>query len=271
MRLGIFAKTFPGDTPLAVMTAAKAAGFEAVHYNLACSGLPSMPDRVDDATCAAITAAARATGMTIAGLSGTYNMAHPDAQIRRDGAARLRVVIAAAQAIGAPIVTLCTGSRDAQDQWRAHPGNASPAAWADMTASLRDAVEIAEAHGVDLGIEPELANVISDTARAGRLLRELPSPRLKIVLDPANLFETGDPAPLIDDAIRRLGPRIAMAHAKDRAANGSFVAAGTGTVDFARFIAGLRRAGFDGPLIAHGCSAAEAPAVARRLRRLVPT
>ena len=265
MQLGIFARTFPGTTPLSVMGAAKAAGFDAVHYNLSCSGLPSLPDRVDTASCAEIVDAARQTGMTIAGLSGTYNMAHPDPQLRADGARRLRVVIGAAAVIGAPIVTLCSGTRDAQDQWRAHPRNSGTLAWADMIASMRDALAMAEAQGVDLGVEPELANVVSGAVQAQRLLAELPSPRLRIVLDPANLFETApdaDRRARIGDAIARLGPRIAMAHAKDRAPDGSFVAAGSGVVDFADFIARLRAAGFKGPLVAHGCTADEAAGVA---------
>ena len=273
MQLGIFARTFPGTTPLAVMAAAKAAGFDAVHYNFVCSGLSALPDRVDAAACAAIVDAARQTGIGIAGLSGTYNMAHPDPLIRQDGARRLRVVIAAAARIGAPVVTLCSGTRDAQDQWRAHPDNASDAAWADMIVSMRDALAEAEAQGVDLGVEPELANVVSDAVAAERLLAELPSPRLKIVLDPANLFETASDgarraeiAAVIADTIRRLGPHIAMAHAKDRAPDGGFVAAGSGVVDFADLVARLRGAGFDGPLVAHGCTADEAAGVARHLR-----
>ncbi|RCW80485.1 sugar phosphate isomerase/epimerase family protein [Paracoccus lutimaris] len=269
MQLGIFARSFPGTTPLAVMAAAKAAGFDAVHYNFSCSGLPALPERVDAATCAAIVDAARQTGIGIAGLSGTYNMAHPDPLVRHDGARRLRAVIAAAARIGAPIVTLCSGTRDARDQWRAHPDNASDAAWTDMIAAMRDALAEAETQGVDLGVEPELANIVVDAAAAERLLAELRSPRLKIVLDPANLFETasdGTRRAVIADAIRRLGPHIAMAHAKDRAPDGGFVAAGSGVVDFAELVARLRAEGFDGPLVAHGCTADEAAGVARHLR-----
>ena len=53
-----------------------------------------------------------------------------------------------------------------------------------------------------------------------------------------------------------------MAHAKDRAADGGFVAAGRGVIDFVHFVETLRGAGFDGPLVTHGLSAAEAPDVA---------
>ena len=137
---------------------------------------------------------------------------------------------------------------------------------------MRDAVAAAEQAGVDLGIEPELANVVSDAARAQRLIDEIDSPRVRIVIDPANLFETAPDAErrsVIDGAVAALGPHIAMAHAKDRDITGGFVAAGTGVVDFATFIAQLRAADFDGPLIAHGCTAGEAPGVAQRLAPLV--
>lgn len=272
MRLGIFAKTFAGDDPHAVMGAAAQAGYSALHYNMSCSGLPAMPEAIDEPTLAAIRHAAAACGMAVVGLSGTYNMAHPDRAVRAEGARRLRTVIAAAPAIGTRLVTLCTGSRDPDDQWRAHPDNAGADAWADMRAGLEDALAAAEAHGVDLGIEPELANVVCDGERAERLLDEMASDRLKIVLDPANLFEVADTAErrrLVEDAVGRLAPRIAMAHAKDRAADGAFVAAGTGVIDFRHFVACLAAAGFDGPLVAHGCTAEEAPGVARRLAPLV--
>ena len=58
-----------------------------------------------------------------------------------------------------------------------------------------------------------------------------------------------------------------MAHAKDRAADGAFVAAGQGVLDYPHYLGALRRAGFDGPLVAHGLAADEAPAVGAFLRR----
>ena len=48
---------------------------------------------------------------------------------------------------------------------------------------------------------------------------------------------------------------------------GGFVAAGTGVIDFPHFLACLRQAGFDGPLVAHGLSEAEAPAVSAFLAK----
>lgn len=269
MRLGIFAKTFAGGDPATVMMAARAAGYDAVQYNMACSGLPAMPDAISDQIIADIAAASLATGVEVAAVSGTYNMIHPDPTVRTIGLRRLGVLIDRAAAMGTGMVTLCTGSRDAADQWRHHPDNQTPEAWSDLLDEMAKACTLAEARGVRLGIEPELANVVDSAARARDLLDRLQSPALAIVLDPANLFEQAadkDRSRIIEAAIDLLADRIAMAHAKDRHADGSFATAGKGVVDFTHFIKHLRAAGFDGDLVTHGLGAEEAAGVAAHLR-----
>ncbi len=269
MRLGIFAKTFAGSDPATVLTAVRAAGFEATQYNMACSGLPAMPEEIPEEVASAVSAAARAAGVGISAVSGTYNMIHPDPAVRATGSRRLERLAASAGAMGTDLITLCTGTRDAEDQWRGHPDNGSPEAWADLLTEMGKAAEIAERYGVRLGIEPELANVIDSAAKARLLIDTLRSPTLVIVLDPANLFEVAPverQRDIVSAAIDLLADRIAMGHAKDRAANGDFVTAGTGVLDYDHYLGRLRAAGFEGDLVTHGLSAAEAPGAAAFLR-----
>ncbi|MBZ9797382.1 sugar phosphate isomerase/epimerase family protein [Mesorhizobium sp. ES1-4] len=272
MRLGIFAKTFSGTGPAAVLAAVKQAGYETTQFNLACAGLPSMPDVVPADAIAAIRAAAQSSGVSLAALSGTYNMAHPDKMVRDDGFRRLAVVIETAAALDIPLVTLCTGSRNAADQWAYHPDNATPSAWSDMAAEMAKALALAEGAGVDLGIEPEQANIVTSATDATRLIADMGSRHLKIVLDPANLFEHATPDEarvIVATAVGEAAGHIAMAHAKDRFADGRFATAGQGVVDFPDFIARLKGAGFDGALVTHGLSADEAAGVATFLRGLL--
>lgn len=272
MQLGIFVKTFPGSDPQDVLAAVRDSGFATAQFNLACAGLPSMPDAVPPETISAIRQASIGTGVSLCALSGTYNMAHPDRLVRDTGLRQLRTVIETAVALGIPLVTLCTGTRNAWDQWAHHPDNSDPSAWADMAAEIAKALDLAEQHGVDLGIEPEQANVVTSAADAMRLIAEMRSERLRIVLDPANLFEQADrsqAAGIVARAIETAAGHIAMAHAKDRHADGRFATAGQGVVDFPAFVAGLRATGFDGPLVTHGLAAAEAPGVAQFLAGLV--
>jgi sugar phosphate isomerase/epimerase len=231
-----------------------------------------MPDGIDDAALDAIATASRKSGVEIAAVSGTYNMVHPDPAVRAAGLARLKIMIGAAPRMGTRLVTLCTGTRDPLDQWRYHPDNSNSDTWRDLVVEMEKAVEHAEAHDVDLGIEPELANVVSSPEAALRLLKTIGSPHLTIVLDPANLFETAseqDRRDIVERAVGLLAGRIALAHAKDRLPDGSYAAAGRGVIDFRHFAGRLRQAGFDGALVTHGLSAKEAPAVAAFLVQML--
>jgi sugar phosphate isomerase/epimerase len=269
MRLGIFAKTFPGNDPKAVLSAAAAAGFGVVQYNMACSGLPAMPDRVPAGLVDVVRAASHETGVEIVAISGTYNMIHPDPAQRARGHARLKTLAAAASALSTRLITLCTGTRDLDDQWRSHPGNNAPDSWADLLESMEIAVAIADRYDVDLGIEPELANVVNSAEKARRVIDQIGSPRLKVVLDPANLFESDTldaQRRIVAAAIDRLADRIVMGHAKDRAPDGGFTPAGKGILDYGHFLTRLKAAGFDGPIVTHGLAADEAAGVAAFLR-----
>jgi sugar phosphate isomerase/epimerase len=268
MKLGIFAKTFAGSAPGKVLAAVAAAGFSATQYNMACSGLPSMPDAIPPDVAAAIPTAAIDTGLEIVALSGTYNMIHPDPAVRALGHKRLEVLAGAA--LPTRLITLCTGTRDADDQWRGHRDNETPEAWADLLAAMEIAVGVAERWDVDLGIEPELANVVNSAAKARRLIDQIGSPRLKIVIDPANLFEIVDLVQQRDTvaaAIDLLAGDIVMGHAKDRTATGDFTCAGKGVLDYPWYLRRLRQIGFDGALVTHGLAAEEAAGVAAFLRR----
>jgi sugar phosphate isomerase/epimerase len=255
MQVGIFAKTFPRPTLEESLDAAAASGVEAIQFNLALTGGPSLPEAVPAGLAAHVKAATGARALDMAAVSGTYNMAHPDAAVRADGRQRLAAIIAAAPALGTTVVTVCTGSRDSEDMWRHHPENASPEAWADMLESLTGALEVAEAHDVTLGVEPEHNNVVDSAAAARRLLDELQSPHVKIVVDAANLIAPGTldrQDRTLREAFSLLGEDLVLAHAKDVDRNGEVVAAGRGALDYALYADLLRQARFDGALVLHG-------------------
>jgi sugar phosphate isomerase/epimerase len=272
MQLGIFAKTFAAQGALPVLSAVRDAGYETAQFNLACVGLPSMPDEISASLICEIAKASKSTGVSIAAISGTYNMAHPDPTLRADGLRRLGVIIANAKAMGTNLITLCTGTRDINDQWRFHNDNTTQEAWHDMRTEMAKALQLAEVHGVDLGIEPELANIVSSAQHAKQLINEMKSKHLRIVLDPANLFEIESKRmrlEIIAGAVDVLSGHIAIAHAKDRNPMGEFVAAGTGIMDFSHFLGCLKMAGFNGPFVTHGLTEAEAPTVANFLKKVL--
>ena len=260
-QIGIFAKTFPRPTPEQNLEAVRNHRLGVVQYNLACAGLPSLPERMEPRLAQQIGVAAALRGISIAAVSGTFNMIDPVRERREVGMRCLGQLAGACALLGTKIITLCTGTRDPHDMWRAHPANRRPDAWADLLAAMEQALAIAEEHDLCLAVEPETANVIDSPVKARRLLDELRSPRLKIIIDPANLFHVEDlphQQVILDAAFDLLGPDIVLAHAKDvRVVEGAVhhVAAGTGMLDYPYYLTLLRH--FPVPLIVHGLAETE--------------
>ena len=124
---------------------------------------------------------------------------------------------------------------------------------------MAEAVAFAEACDVILAVEPEVSNVVDSAQKGRRLLDELRSPHLKIVMDGANLFHAGElvhMAAVLDAAFDLIGADIVLAHAKDLARDGAAgdLAAGAGLLDYDRYLGLLATAGYDGPLILHSLS-----------------
>ena len=257
MKLGIFAKTFTtADNLEALFNRIKGHGIDHVHYNMVCSGLPELPLEISHEVTSNVSRLASDKELDIIGLSATFNMVHPDEEIRKEGLRSLEVLASSCNDLGTNFLSLCTGSKDSQNKWKWHPDNDTAAAWRDLLHTMEKALEIAEEHRVILGVEPEAANVVNNALKVRKLLDELNSDRIKIILDPANLFETANSRQqirdLIDEAIDLLHEEIVVAHAKDRTLNGQFKAAGQGDVDFEFFVQQLREINFRGPLVMHG-------------------
>jgi len=253
MQLGIFLKTFARPTLEEALDAVKTHGFECVQFNMESAGLPTVPGQLDTGLCERIREAMEVRGIEMAALSGTYNMIHPDPEERRAGMERLRGVAASCEGLGASIVTLCTGTRDPGYMWQRHPDNETPEAWQDLVTAMTEAAQIAQELDLTFGFEPEMANVVNSAQKARRLLDEVGSPHLKVVLDGANLLPTPDPTcvrEVLDEASELIGQDIALAHAKDLGPDG-FCAAGQGVLDYGHYLALLRSAGYDGALILH--------------------
>lgn len=257
MHLGIMATTFERPTLEATLDAVAHCGAHGVQCDLACAGMPTLPARIESALCARVRTAFAERDLTMSALSGTFNMIHPEPAERAEGRRRLRVLLDACGTLGAGVVTLCTGTRDPYNMWRRHPDNDTPAAWTDLVASMREAVRGAEEAGVTLAFEPEVANVVDSAHKARQLLDEIASPRLKVVMDGANIFHKGQlprMRELLEDAFTLLGADIALAHAKDLDHDGEagHLPAGRGVLDYAQYLALLQRSGFTGALILHG-------------------
>lgn len=218
-----------------------------------------IPGHVSADALAAIRRASRETGLPVGAVNGTWNMTHADPEIREEGLRRFDSFLRAVADLECPIVTLCSGTRSPEHLWKYDPATEAPEAWEDMLDSMRRAAKLAERYGITMAIETEAANVIDTPERARRIMDEVGSPRLKMILDCANLFHNGEARPenvrpTIDRAMQYFGRDIVLAHGKDiRAGDGiDFCGTGSGIVDFPYMVQSLETAGYSGDMMLHG-------------------
>lgn len=259
MKIGIFERVFPRPTLAEALDAVRSHGLRAVQFDLASAGLPSLPERIEPGQAATIRAEFESRQIAMAGISGTFNIIHPDESKRRDGLRRLRALAEACPALGTGIITLSTGTRDPGNMWRAHPDNTSDSAWRDAVQSMAEIAAIGEEFGVTMAFEPEVSNVVDSAQKARRMLDEVGSPRVKVVIDGANIFHAGElprMPEILDEAFALLGNDIVLAHAKDLDHDGDAGdrPAGHGLLDYCRYLRLLDEARYTGPLILHGLS-----------------
>lgn len=269
MQAGIFSRTYAVKGE-AVFAAIKADGFSAAQLNLSSLGLESLPASLPEDVMLQAKADAARHSVALVALSGTYNMAHPDAAYRNAQRLKFVNVVKAAKLMGIGVVSLCTGSRDPNNMWAHHEGNHSPEAWHDFRTELDAALLLAD--GLTLAIEPEPGNVVRDAKIARRLLDEVGSPHLKIILDAANLIGPDGLSrqrQIMAEAFDLLGTDVVLAHAKDINASGHVVPPDQGAIDLTSFVEGLRRVHYSGALIAHGFEEKDAKSAGKALNTIL--
>jgi sugar phosphate isomerase/epimerase len=274
IQIGILLGTFGRGTLDNRLDAVRACGLDCVQVSLDCAGLSDMPETIPPDVAGRIRQQATEKGITIASVQGTFNMSHPDAEERRRGLRRLRVMAEACGQLGTSKIHICTGTRDRTNMWRRHPDNNLPESWRDMVACVREATEIARQAHVVLAFEPEVNNVVDSARKARRLLDEIGSPSLQVTFDAANLFHAGElprMKEILDEAFDLVGNDVVLAHAKDLDHDGDagHLPAGHGKLDYDRYVSLLHRHRFPGPLLLHGLSEAQVPGCVAFLREKI--
>ncbi|MDO4741565.1 MAG: TIM barrel protein, partial [Eubacteriales bacterium] len=94
------------------------------------------------------------------------------------------------------------------------------AAYARLVDFMRHVVPIAERCGAIVGVEPVAYHTLATPEMTRRLLEDVPSDHLRVILDTANLVPPGVSAPqvqrdLLERALACFGNKICVLHVKD--------------------------------------------------------
>jgi sugar phosphate isomerase/epimerase len=262
-----------------VAGAVRGHGLTAVQLSLDAPDPALLPEPLPEAEARRIAGAFRAAGVRVAAVSGTFNVLDPERARLRANLERFARLCDACAWLETRVVTACSGTRNPDSMWRPHPANQQPDAWEELLERTGRLAAAAERAGVVVAYEPETANVLDSTEQAQRLLELIGSPALGITFDPANFFYPQDlprMREVLEEGFRRLGQRIALAHAKDvvpppdGASHCRYAPAGQGRLDYATYLRLLQESGYDNGLILHSLSEGEIPGCAAHIRARAP-
>lgn len=269
MKLGVFMKIIVRQYWEDILDAVAELGVRWVHFTLQPIVGEPLPLRLEDEVIEKIRKALTSRGLRIASFSGTFNMAHPDPDYRREHLARFGQACRACARLGGGVVAVCTGTRESRDMWTYHPDNQTPSAWRDMAETVRAALDFAEKYDVKLAFEPEANNVVNSASAASRLLQQMQNPRLRVILDPVNLVPHEKQANCeawLPQVVETLAPYVEIVHAKDVLRTGLGDALQPPILDYALFFRLLRNVSFHGPILIHSVAEAELPKAITFLR-----
>jgi sugar phosphate isomerase/epimerase len=154
--------------------------------------------------------------LDIAVLGCYLNLATPDASELKATQDKYMANIRFAAHLGAGVVGTETGAPNVEYKFE-------EACWSEealetFITNFRPVVKYAEQMGVLIAIEPVVRHIVCNPVRARRVLDEINSPNLRIILDPVNLLEIYNyekQDEIIDQALELLGKDIAVLHVKD--------------------------------------------------------
>lgn len=249
IRLGIDAGVYSRFPLEEAVRRIKADGFASVLCSYQFADVRFDPMKPDWRAAEKIAGCFERHGVKIAAVFGYVNVVDPNPARRQAGEARLHTLLKNWKRLGCNNVSTETGTFNEKSQWLDAPENYTEEGYRRCRDAFRGLAAVAQDAGAVLSIEAYWRNCIDSIDRAERLLREIDSPGLKLVMDPCNYFRKDDlpqMRPMLEAMFRRLGGWIVVAHAKDvkAAAEGTDLpAAGRGVLDYPLYLKLLAQLG----------------------------
>ena len=199
---------------------ARAQGFSCAHVALSKVlddfSMEEAPEKLTEEYALRVRQEFDESGLECAVLGCYLNLADPDPERRARTQEIYKAHLRFAAKTGARVVGTETYANP--ESRFADPAPQSEEAFRLFMDSLRPVIRCAEETGAVLAVEPVWYHIISTPERAVRMLEELPSDNLQIILDAVNLISP-DQAYRAEDIVRNavslLGDRVRILHMKD--------------------------------------------------------
>jgi sugar phosphate isomerase/epimerase len=200
------------------------------------------PDR-----CKAIAETYRGAGLNIHSIGVYANLIHPDPAERTANLDYFEAMMEIGRNMG--VRTFISEAGHYQDPKKPEPAvpqHFQDAVWPQTIATVKALAARAEKFEAKVLLEPFYRGFFASAKRTRLFLEEVNSPRIRALLDPANLIEVND----LDEMFQQLGPWIDCLHAKDRKLHTDRgVGAGQGALDYPKLVTLAARHTPHAPLI----------------------
>jgi sugar phosphate isomerase/epimerase len=183
--------------------------------------------------CQAIAQSYRSAKIKIRSLSVYTNLIHPDATERKANFDYFEGMMKVAGSMGVDTLVTEAGHYQPEGQAPRVEYYLQEEVWRRMIGAGKQLAELAERYNVTVLFEPFYRGFLTTSKRTRLFLEEVGSPRIRALLDPANLLEVND----LQEMFQQLKPWIECIHAKDRKLHtDKGVPAGQGDLDYPLFV-----------------------------------
>ncbi|WP_235549612.1 sugar phosphate isomerase/epimerase family protein [Paenibacillus sp. Soil766] len=194
-------------------------------------------------------------GISVVGLSAYTNLLNPNLQKREDKLMQLEKMIDLCSAYGTRYIATETGSLHPTNAWRDFEGNRTPEAWDELLNIIDRLRNRAVKKNAVLVIEGFALNVLARPEQGVRMMEQLGTEGLALIMDPFNYLTQEDLSrqeAAMSNIFDCIAPYTPIAHAKDTLYHdGVFTTprVGTGQTDWNVYAALLASRLPDVPLI----------------------
>lgn len=175
----------------------------------------------------------RSAGISIHSIGVYTNLIHPDPEERKANLAYFEAMMKVGRRMGVGRFITEAGHYYPPEPASGLPYDFREEVWKTMVATARELAALAERHDAIVLFEPYFGSFFATAKRTRVFLEEVDSPRIRALLDPANLLELND----LEEMFDQLAPWIDCLHAKDRKLHTQRgVPAGQGDLDYRKFV-----------------------------------
>ncbi len=241
LRIGIATLGFPQLTHAELAAELSGAGIRLVQLFLAQRDTPfwkyngrSDVSSLTPVRCREIAARYRDAGITLHSLGVYTNLIHGDAAERQANLDYFAAMMDLGAHLGVrTFITEAGHHRDPKEPEPRIAHHFQDEVWVQMLATMRQLAALAEQRQATVLLEGFYRGFLASAKRLRMFLEEVNSPRIRALLDPANLIEVND----LEEMFQQLGSWIDCHHAKDRKVHVERgVPAGQGSLDYGKFV-----------------------------------